>query len=129
MLNMRFDKQSFILGSLVVLWVGVLPFLCWGGWSNPHHPHASPHFVFAKPPLHDTAHHHEQDDASPAGVAHPDTLLITLLVLLMPVSGTLLHPHYRRTVQKLTMLLARTCSLAVPTPPPRILCAWSADKH
>jgi hypothetical protein len=126
MKNLREYSQRFILGSFVVLWIGVLPWLCWGGWSNPHHPHASPHFVFAVPPLYGNDHHvHPNDphnDQEPlAGVAHPDTLLITLLALLVPVSRMSVMPRTHRFIRKATPLWMRFSSLTVPTPPPRMI--------
>jgi len=121
--------QQFILGSLAVLWIAVLPWLCWGGWSNPHHPHPNPHFVFGDPPLLDEGHHihhvHPADPLAPAdqdplaGVARPDTLLIVLLVLLLPmirVATAFYSYNFRRA---LAMRWARVTALAVPTPPPR----------
>lgn len=118
-------RQRLILGSFVVLWVGVLPWLCWGGWSNPHHPHASPHFVFAMPPLYDNEHHvHPNDPKNEpeplAGVAHPDTLLITLFALLIPGSRVFVMPRTHRYTRRVTSLWMRFSTLAVPTPPPRI---------
>ena len=130
MLNVRLYGQRFILGSLVVLWAGVLPWLCWGAWGSPDHPHPSPHFVFAAPPLysgdlhlhsHPPAEQQEHNHASPVGAAYPDTLLITLLVMIIPVTRVAISlgtPHF---VQKLTASPARSCWLAVPTPPPRAL--------
>lgn len=34
---------------LAVYWGLVLPFICWGAWATPGHPHSSPHFVFFEP--------------------------------------------------------------------------------
>ena len=103
MIKGTYAHQRLILGSLLFLWAGVLPWLCWGGWSNPHHPHANPHFVFAAPTLLDAhshahanmPHDHGAEDAL-AGVARPDTLLIAILVLILPAQRALLAPrqHY-----------------------------------
>lgn len=117
-IHKRVNLQRLILGSLIILWGAVLPFLCWGAWSDPNHPHASPHFVFAKPPLYETTHHH--DDTSLAGVAHPDTLLITLLALFVPAGGNFLRPREHRYVKSLSRLQTRTYFIVVPTPPPRL---------
>ena len=106
----------------------MLPWLCWGGWSNPHHPHPNPHFVFAESPLLDEAHHvyaadpHVPAEQDPlAGVARPDTLLIALLVLLIPLFRIASAPHIRYFTRWLAQLWSRTPTLAVPTPPPRAL--------
>lgn len=133
-------RQRIILASLVVIWVGVLPWLCWGGWSSPHHPHPSPHFVFAEPPLYGNGHHvhsdlehcaddhlvgasspmQQHDHETPVGAAHPETLLIVILSFVMPLnrwtSGALLR-HFKRT---LAMLPPNLLVMVVPTPPPRL---------
>lgn len=114
--------QRAILGSLVVLWVAILPWLCWGGWSNPHHPHASPHFVFAAPSLLDQDHHsHPEHTANDplAGVARPDTLLIALLALIFPALRALLTPRQPHFTYPTTSLWSHAASILVPTPPPR----------
>lgn len=127
----RRNHQRFILGSLAVLWIAVLPWLCWGGWSNPHHPHPNPHFVFVEPSLLDAGHHdHATDlfatdpfapaDQDPlAGVARPDTLLIALLVLLLPVIRAVIASHPYHFARKSAPLWAHVATMAVPTPPPR----------
>jgi hypothetical protein len=130
MLNMRLYGQRLILGSLIVLWAGVLPWLCWGAWGSPNHPHPSPHFVFAAPPLYSGelhVHPHlpsEQqghNHASPVGATYPDTLLITLLVMIIPVTRIAISTGTQRFVQKVALSLVCSCWLAVPTPPPRSL--------
>ena len=35
----------------VILFACVLPFICWGAWAQPCHPHSRPHFVFLQPVL------------------------------------------------------------------------------
>lgn len=127
MSQLHHNYQRFILGTLAVLWIAILPWLCWGGWSNPHHPHPNPHFVFGEPPLLDHLHHvhpadlHGSVDDDPlAGVARPDTLLIVLLVLLLPVGRIIIAPHRHHFARRLSMLWARVTPLAVPTPPPRL---------
>ena len=124
--HQRFILQRFILGSLAVLWIAVLPWLCWGGWSNPHHPHPNPHFVFAGPPLLDEEHHVHPDDSLAAadqdplaGVARPDTLLIALLVLLLPALRLATTPRRHYFTRTLASLWTRATAMAVPTPPPR----------
>jgi len=52
-----------IIGFFVLYWALVLPFLCWGAWATPDHPHAHPHFVFSAPSLAITTQpdgHHER---------------------------------------------------------------------
>lgn len=120
-------RQRMILGSLVVLWIGVLPWLCWGGWSSPHHPHASPHFVFAKPSLYHADHHtHSIDpDHEPiAGIVHPDTLLIMLLAYLLPAGRIIVNPRYHHFIRNLTIQWAHISAIAVPTPPPQRLATY-----
>ena len=34
---------------LALYWALVLPFLCWGAWATPGHPHPRPHLVFFAP--------------------------------------------------------------------------------
>ena len=130
MLNVRHYGERILLGSLALLWAGVLPWLCWGAWGSSYHPHPSPHFVFAEPPLYSGDLHlhphglfdqHDHNQASPIGVAYPDTLLITLLAMLIPAMRITVSVGRQRFVQRLATPLARTCWLAVPTPPPRLL--------
>jgi hypothetical protein len=134
MMKMVRRKDQFILGTFVVLWVGVLPWLCWGGWSNPAHPHPNPHFVFAQPTFFKvassqkvTSHLHVEHDehgqaeqADPvAGVGRPDTLLIMLLALLVPafrLHTVALRPHFTRHA---STRWARLPVMPVPTPPPQ----------
>lgn len=133
--------QRLILASLVVIWVGILPWLCWGGWSSPHHPHPSPHFVFAEPSLYTNGHHvhsnlshcsdeHIQlgvsgnlqthDHETPVGAAHPETLLIALLSFVMPFNRWVIGAficHFKRV---LVFRPPNLLVMAVPTPPPRL---------
>ncbi len=128
--------QGVILASLVILWGGVLPWLCWGGWSSPHHPHTNPHFVFAAPVANGTpmdsgqhahpsphAHPAHHDHATPdnlAGVARPDTLLLALLVIIFPSDRMVGVPRLRHFVRVLISAWAHATALLVPTPPPRL---------
>lgn len=141
-------RQRMILASLTVIWVGILPWLCWGGWSSPHHPHPSPHFVFAQPPLYGNGHHEQSnldhsgldhcvdnhiqlavsgdiqlhDHETPVGVAHPETLLIALLSFVMPFNRWgigVFARHFRRV---LALLPPNLLVMVVPTPPPRLSC-------
>ena len=40
----------------IAYWALVLPFLCWGAWATPGHPHLHPHFVFSPPVTADDMH-------------------------------------------------------------------------
>lgn len=40
--------QAVFFAGLFAL---VLPFICWGAWAQPCHPHSRPHFVFLPPVL------------------------------------------------------------------------------
>lgn len=120
-------RQRFILATMVVLWVGVLPWLCWGGWSTPGHPHATPHFVFAKPPFDSGSYHlhapdapdpHEQDEL--AGVARPDTLLLTLLAILVTTYRVVIGLRTHHFVRHLPNCWTHIATMTVPTPPPRL---------
>lgn len=49
----RFEAAGKRLTSLtlIMLFVLVLPFVCWGRLGDPAHPHVNAHFVFVEPPL------------------------------------------------------------------------------
>ena len=130
--RVSYYRQRLILGTMAVLWAGILPWLCWGGWSTPGHPHATPHFVFAKPPLHDASHHlhapalpdpHEQDEL--AGVARPDTLLLALLVVLVTTHRVVIGLRTHYFARRLPNFWAHVATMTVPTPPPRMAPAAS----
>jgi hypothetical protein len=40
---------SAIIVFFALYWVLLLPFICWGAWATPGHPHARPHLVFSPP--------------------------------------------------------------------------------
>ncbi len=41
--------KTCALSLYIAYWALVLPFLCWGAWATPGHPHLHPHFVFSPP--------------------------------------------------------------------------------
>lgn len=44
-------ERTAVLWAYVVLFAVVLPFICWGKYANPAHPHPVAHFVFHLPPM------------------------------------------------------------------------------
>lgn len=115
---------------LYVVFLGaVLPFICWGAWADPGHPHAGPHFVFADPPLaHGHAHDHahqatpDQDAATTdaAAQARPSTtLVIASLVLLLSAALWMARPAASRRRHH-AIVWALTYRPRTPTPPPRL---------
>ena len=141
------------IGFFVTYWALGLPFLCWGAWATPGHPHAHPHFVFTAPPLADSAHGshaamatcdpapmagmHESARAAalvttcqattsndqPTGQSLPSILVVSLFTLVFT-------PPFAR---ELRLLVRRERAPAihfppgypgsVPTPPPRLALA------
>lgn len=138
------EWQRLVLLAYVVLLTFVMPFVCWGAWADPGHPHRSPHFVFATPPgsgealskivwslqsycgspssstLVDARGAGDEGDPAPlAGQSLPDTtLVITLLPILL--AGWLLLERLRQYTERSTRVcVVTTFSPTVPTPPPR----------
>lgn len=122
------------IGFFVIYWALVLPFLCWGAWATPGHPHAHPHFVFAVPHLvgetqpdlhsgHTTAAsvkpHQATGEGETAGQSLPTILVITLFTLVFA------SPHPRRLPLRVrrerapAVLFPSGYPGSVPTPPPR----------
>lgn len=119
--------KQLLLGSYATLLGLVFPFICWGSWAEPGHPHRGPHFVFASPPgLHDHGHPHEIDDpadgdpARPAGQARPSTLLLQLLPFLVAAASVLPAPYARQRCRHWQPLAGPQFVPAVPLPPPRM---------
>lgn len=53
--------QQVIAIFFALYWALFLPFICWGVWATPGHPHAQPHLVFVVPQhaaRTDPDHHH-----------------------------------------------------------------------
>lgn len=48
--------KTCALSLYIAYWAFVLPFLCWGAWATPGHPHLHPHFVFSPPLTADDMH-------------------------------------------------------------------------
>lgn len=120
----------WILGSIAFLWCFVLPFICWGAWAAPGHAHSGPHIVFAPPPQ--PSHHppislapagqatavsHEQ----PTGAARPDSLILSLLLLVLLRLWQIPHPRRHTQPAPPRSLGAQPIWPTVPTPPPRRL--------
>lgn len=115
----------------------LLPFICWGAWGTPGHPHAGPHFVFRHPPSHmaamqaasaaqiagntpiETMHEEQQ---SPVGRSTPDTTSAISLILVPLLLVTAFSLRLRREIVWLAESLRdNSTTLLVPTPPPRFV--------
>ena len=111
----------------------VLPFICWGAWAEPGHPHGGPHFVFADPPA---THVHTHTVPGPhahanpvadtgaddvAGQAHPDSTLVMASMLMLIASAVwLMRPRITR-MDLTPAPTRRDYRPRIPTPPPRRL--------
>jgi len=135
--------ERVILGGLALLWAGVLPWLCWGAWGQPGHPHAAPHWVFAPPPtappptalpayvaptpidpaapghIHTHTHTHTHSHDSAPGPARPDTLLVALLLIVWPTAWVIPWPRRLSRGRRGAPLYVATVWQRIPTPPPR----------
>lgn len=142
--------QRLILVGYAALLMFVLPFICWGAWAEPGHPHGSPHFVFATPvnagpsnagnslsqivwslqsfcgnprmddPTTITGTDSTTDIGSLAGQSLPDTTLVVSMLLILVV-GWLQLESLRQTTERVKQLCVATPFAAlVPTPPPRL---------
>lgn len=60
------------LSLYIAYWALILPFLCWGAWATPGHPHLHPHFVFSPPLTADDAHGKTAADCHITGDSHQD---------------------------------------------------------
>ena len=141
--------QRLILAGYVALLTFVMPFICWGAWAEPGHPHGSPHFVFATPALAGASDASDSlsrivwslqsycgnplmdepaavagsggtgDSADIAGQSLPDTTLVVTLLLVLFV-GWLQLENLRLTVERMMRFCVATpFAPMVPTPPPR----------
>lgn len=130
--------QRAIALVYVALFAAVMPFICWGAWAQPCHPHSRPHFVFWEP-VHTspatiggrcvpvagttTAEHgnaHQDAASNPiAGQSLPDVALVLLLMVVLVASGLDVF-RLRHEDRRLTgLLFSLQPILCVPTPPPR----------
>jgi len=124
--------QHVIAWSYAVIFGGVLPFICWGAWAQPGHPHSRPHLVFAMPemaaPAEDAAighahaddhAHHDSHSGAPQSHSFPDLLLLLLILGLSP-DRTGYRYRTRHEARSLSEFLAvAERAPQVPTPPPR----------
>lgn len=126
---------SLLNWLLAIHFALILPFVCWGSWAEPGHPHSHPHFVFVVPEMAadivssatgtvtavqtDHAHHGASHESKPVGPARPDLATsILVLVLITTFSTSLFRPQ--REMRCVAPLLARLpYSPYVSTPPPR----------
>jgi len=123
-----------------VLFAAIMPFICWGAWAQPCHPHSRPHFVFWEPVHALTAtagsgvectpsaltthaeHGSAHKGAAPnpiAGQSLPDVTIVLLLLIVL-IAGVLDVFRTRQEARRLTgLLFSIQPILGVPTPPPR----------
>jgi hypothetical protein len=127
----------------------VLPFICWGSWGVPGHPHPNPHFVFAEigntqtfsfstnsvqfqenrlsvagryeSQLSLPIHHAEGAPENPSDVGRsvPDTSAFTILTLVLVAICSIQANFMPHFSPNRGNLFARQLVLFVPTPPPR----------
>ncbi|MEZ4661355.1 MAG: hypothetical protein R2911_27715 [Caldilineaceae bacterium] len=131
--------------SLLAFYIGllglVMPFICWGAYAEPGHPHARPHFVFmdpvmdmpsipmtldhaASPSTHmsmpmDPAPATQPANSAPVGRSTPQLLLFALMVLLVGALWQIVRIDKQYLIHIGTALFAKPPRLNVPTPPPR----------
>lgn len=131
--------QQWVVCAYVLIFGAILPFICWGAWAQPGHPHSRPHFVFLMPELagdamtsdagalevthrdHDAAAHagHATGRTPPPGQALPDLVLLMMaLGLVLSLTGYTFRPQVERRLLFLCLLLTQLRP-GVPTPPPR----------
>jgi hypothetical protein len=141
--------QRLILVGYAALLTFVLPFICWGAWAEPGHPHGSPHFVFATPVIAGSPNAGNSlsqivwslqsycgnprmdepaaiagtdgttDLGSVAGQSLPDTTLVVSMLLILFV-GWLQLESLRQTTERVKQFCVATpFAPLVPTPPPR----------
>lgn len=124
--------KTCALSLYTAYWALVLPFLCWGAWATPGHPHLHPHFVFSQPLTEESMHgdhaaasreqHHAtsgDDQDVIAGESTPSIGALSMLALVVTSLSqqTFLLPvgcEYAPPVQFPPGLLVH-----VATPPPR----------
>lgn len=61
---MRAGWRHGLVAGYALFLAFVLPFICWGAWATPGHPHSAPHFVFLSPPA---AHVHGLETSPQSG--------------------------------------------------------------
>lgn len=133
--------QRVLALAFAFLFACVLPFICWGTWAQPCHPHSRPHFVFLEP-VHTVTTHggvhctpatsagHNQaaghDHATNptttnplSGQALPDVTLALFLLIAYVGAGIDVFRTHTETRRLVGLLLLLQPSLCVPTPPPR----------
>lgn len=118
-----------LFGPAYILLIGlVMPFICWGAWAHPGHPHPGPHFVFTAPPAANIAEHDAPGDEGshhapePVGQSTPDTTVITLLLVVAWGLALAWQSPREMSDSFLRLVGAPQYSLSVPSPPPR----WGA---
>ena len=139
--------QQVALFTYAMFLAVVMPFICWGAWAEPGHPHGSPHFVFATPVLIEApnsgpslsqivwslqsycgnprtdapaaASGEAADSVTLAGQSLPDTSLIVSMMLIV-LAGWLQLEHLRKSAERVRRICVGTpFAPLVPTPPPR----------
>lgn len=132
--------------ALLAFYIGllglVMPFICWGAFAEPGHPHARPHLVFLDPvmamPPTPTINHssdlspspmaipmgmeHAAQPApsAPVGRSTPQLLIFSLLLLLVGALWQLMRIDIHYAILVCTALFVKPPRRNVPTPPPRL---------
>ncbi len=141
------DWQRIALFTYVGFLAVVMPFICWGAWAEPGHPHGSPHFVFATPVFAEASDSGPSlnqivwslqsycgnprtdvpvavpdgatDPVSLAGQSLPDTTLVVSMLLIL-LTGWLQLESLRKSAERVRQIcIATPFAPLVPTPPPR----------
>ena len=138
-------RQRLLLLVFAMLFAFVLPFICWGAYGTPGHPHQTTHFVFAFPSvtaqqlLADTVQKPKEvirrlavacgfiadPGADPAdGAAGRSTLdttsAVSLILLVLLGSWTMFRALPRRRMRPVEAVDPEGVEMPVPTPPPRV---------
>jgi hypothetical protein len=139
--------QRIALFFYVLFLALVMPFICWGAWAEPGHPHGSPHFVFATPVFAEASGSGpslnqivwslqsycgnprtdapaatsgaETDPVTPAGQSLPDTTLLVSMLLILLASWLQLENPRQSAERVRQFCVATPFAPLVPTPPPR----------
>ena len=135
--------QRLLCAGFAFLFTLVLPFICFGAFAEPGHPHRMPHFVFAEPvlsvdllleaqpPLPQMMNHEGHAMAmppehvvnpkqqQPVGRSASSLILFSILVLTSLGVWVLSRVDQRHIVEFSAALSFESATLAIPLPPPR----------
>lgn len=124
--------RQLLLVFYIILLGLILPFICWGSWGTPGHPHGGPHLVFLHPPEHSANSQmdhapsmvkiFDDEDNSPMGRSTPDTISAISLIVAPLFLATAYSMRARQTIAWLAEYIrGKSATLPVPTPPPRLV--------